>query len=56
MSCPVATMWWVKGLLCVVMETVTGLSGTGMCVVCPGRIKGGVKKACGQLSRVIRRA
>ena len=36
-----ATMWRVKGLLCVVMETVTGI-----CVFCVlEELEGGVKKA-----------
>ena len=39
-SCPVATMWRVKGLLCVVMETVTGI-----CVFCVlEELEGGVEK------------
>ena len=42
-----ATMWRVKGLLCVVMETVTGI-----CVFCVlEELEGGVKKA-GQVSVV----
>ena len=46
-----ATMWRVKGLLCVVMETVTGISSTG-CVLCVlEELEGGVKKA-GQVSVV----
>ena len=37
-SCPVTARLKVKALLCVVRETVTCMSNTGMCVVCTGKI------------------
>lgn len=38
-SCPVTAMLRVRELLCMVKETVTCISNTGMCVACTGRIR-----------------
>ena len=38
-SCPVTARLRVRDLLCMVRETVTCISNTGMCVVCTGRIR-----------------
>ena len=44
-SCLVTARLRVRELLCVVRETMTCLSNTGMCVVCTGRLERRVEKA-----------